>query len=170
MTSISDFFDVSEEDFPKRICPKCGIETSQISFTDKYAHCSLCKRERRREIAELKKKGLWVRPVADPIEVWKKEREYVRRNSSRRRALKFGGGVAPYTEAEVLEKWGTCCHLCGGEVDLDAPRSVGKIGWERGLHLEHVIDLALGGSDVIENVKPAHGKCNLKKPRKPTEL
>jgi 5-methylcytosine-specific restriction endonuclease McrA len=31
--------------------------------------------------------------------------------------------------------------------------------------MEHVIDLAIGGPDSLENVKPAHGLCNLKKPK-----
>ena len=81
----------------------------------------------------------------------------------RRRARKKGNGFEPYTEEQVLEKWGTDCYLCGEPIDMDAPRRVGKPGWERGLHMEHVIDIADGGRDDLENVKPSHGLCNLKK-------
>jgi len=46
---------------------------------------------------------------------------------------------------------------------MEAPRTCGVEGWERGLHLDHVIDIQFGGADAIDNVKPAHALCNLKK-------
>ena len=104
-------------------------------------------------------------PKLSEIEAWEHKTASRRESDRRRRAKKQEGVWEKYTEADVLEKWGKCCHLCGEEVDLDAPRLVGKIGWERGLHLEHVVDLALGGSDTLDNIKPSHGKCNLRKPR-----
>jgi len=69
----------------------------------------------------------------------------------------------PYTKEQVLAKWGTDCHLCGKPIDLKAPRYNGTKGWEYGLHLDHVIPLINNGDDTLENVKPAHGLCNLKK-------
>ena len=68
-----------------------------------------------------------------------------------------------YTEEQVLAKWGTDCHICGEAIDLEAPRSPGTPGWEVSLHLEHVIPLKKKGPDTIDNVKPSHGLCNLKK-------
>lgn len=68
-----------------------------------------------------------------------------------------------YTEQDILIRWGNSCHLCCELIDLDAPRSPGVPGWERGLHLDHVVAISKGGPDTIENVKPAHGLCNLKK-------
>ena len=72
-----------------------------------------------------------------------------------------------YTKDDVLAKWGTSCHLCGEPIDLSAPRYNGKKGWEKGLQLDHVIPLINGGEDTVENVKPAHGICNLKKGKLP---
>lgn len=171
MTSVSgddDLFKsltgINLSEFETRWCRKCESDKPLYNFQN--GACGDCSRARKAEIRRLKAEGIWVRPEADLVLVWEKQAEALRLAKNRRRALKFGGGTEPYTEADVLERWGTCCHLCGEEVDLDAPRSAGKIGWERGLHLEHVIDLALGGSDTVENVKPSHGKCNLKKPRK----
>ena len=68
-----------------------------------------------------------------------------------------------YSTQEVLDKWGTNCHICDESIDLTATRHTGEPGWERGLHLEHVIALIDGGHDTLENVKPAHAKCNLDK-------
>ena len=64
---------------------------------------------------------------------------------------------------EVLDKYGSKCHICNKEIDLLAPRKVGVNGWEMGLHLDHIVPLSKGGSDDISNVMPSHGLCNLRK-------
>jgi 5-methylcytosine-specific restriction endonuclease McrA len=87
----------------------------------------------------------------------------VRESSRRRRAQKLNNGSESYTELQVLEKHGTDCYLCGNPIDMSAPRKCGLPGWQNGLHIEHVIDLALGGSDTLQNVRGAHAICNLKK-------
>ena len=86
-----------------------------------------------------------------------------RRSRSKRRALKLGNGHEPYTEAEILDLYGTNCHLCGEPIDLAAPRKTGVPGWERGLHMDHVLALTNGGPDTRGNVKPSHGRCNIDK-------
>ena len=98
---------------------------------------------------------------------WNQNNKDKRRETGRRRkARKFNNYTERYTEKQVLEKYGLECYLCGIKIDMYAPRLVGKVGWESGLHIEHVIDIALGGPDTLENVRPSHGLCNLtKKPR-----
>lgn len=81
----------------------------------------------------------------------------------RRRAREKNVLHEPYTWRDVIAKWGTDCHLCGKPIDLDAPRWVAKQGWENGLHLDHVIRIRDKGADTLDNVKPAHGACNLRK-------
>ncbi len=81
----------------------------------------------------------------------------------RRRARMLGNGVEVYTELQVLETYGTDCHICSGPVDLNNSRRVGHPGWETGLHIDHVIPISKGGPDVLDNVRPSHGQCNLKK-------
>jgi 5-methylcytosine-specific restriction endonuclease McrA len=71
-----------------------------------------------------------------------------------------------YTMQDILDKWGTLCHLCGVEIDFFAPRHTGSEGWEYGYQKDHVIPISLGGSDTLANVKPAHGVCNQKKQTK----
>jgi hypothetical protein len=90
----------------------------------------------------------------------------IRAKNRRRRATKLNNGFEIYSELDVLSIYGTTCYLCNEPVDLNASRKSGKPGWEKGLHIEHVVDLALGGPDTLDNVRPAHGICNLtKKPR-----
>ena len=92
-----------------------------------------------------------------------KRREYKRKSGRKRRALKLQNEHSPYTEEEVLNLYGTDCHLCCQPIDLEAPRRTGLPRWEFGLHMDHVLPISKGGSDTLENVKPAHGKCNINK-------
>lgn len=89
--------------------------------------------------------------------------ELNRRKERVRRARKFDNGSLPYSEQQVLELHGALCHLCKTEIDLTAPRSPGVDGWENGLHIDHVLPLSKGGADILDNVRPAHGLCNLQK-------
>ena len=73
-------------------------------------------------------------------------------------------GVEVYTTLQVLETYGTNCHICNGPVDLSAPRLVGRgVGWEHGLHIDHVIPISKGGPDTLSNVRPSHAYCNISK-------
>ena len=91
--------------------------------------------------------------------------EIDRSKNRRKRALKRNNGFEKYTETQVLELYGTNCYLCNIPIDMAASRRCGDFGWEKGLHIEHVIDIALGGPDTLDNVRPSHAICNLlKKP------
>lgn len=71
----------------------------------------------------------------------------------------------PYLESEVLALHGTKCWLCGVEIDFEANRLIGADGWEMSLHLDHVIPIKRNGPDVLWNVQPTHGVCNLSRPK-----
>lgn len=90
----------------------------------------------------------------------------IRASKHRRRALERGNNHVPYTATQVLEEYGTNCHICNGPIDLLAPRHTAAKGWEQGLHLDHVLPLCMGGDDAIWNVKPAHGICNIRRNKK----
>jgi 5-methylcytosine-specific restriction endonuclease McrA len=93
----------------------------------------------------------------------KQHPEKVRELARKRRATKRANGWERYTEAQVLELHGAMCHICGDSIDLSLNRKIGTEGWEMSLHIDHVIPIAKGGPDKLSNVKPSHGKCNLKK-------
>lgn len=100
--------------------------------------------------------------------LWSKEnrtrrRELNRKHSRIRRSKALGNGVSKYTESEVLEKYGSDCHICQTPIDLKANRQVGKPGWKKGLHIDHLVPILRGGPDSLENVRPAHGLCNTSK-------
>ena len=94
-----------------------------------------------------------------------------RERRRKRRAKEKQVESTPYTERNVLDTYGIECHICGVEIDLLAPRQAGKAEhWELGLHIDHLVSINLGGSDTLENVRPAHAKCNLQKGAKPLQL
>jgi 5-methylcytosine-specific restriction endonuclease McrA len=88
-----------------------------------------------------------------------KVRERERAKSRKRRA----NITIPYNELQVISKYGGNCYICGLEIDFMASRKCGEEGWENGLHIDHLIPIAKGGIDSLDNVRPTHGICNLSK-------
>jgi len=101
----------------------------------------------------------------DPAKFTKQKRDSERRtgrNTKGRRRLK-GGKHRYWTRQQIIKRDGLNCYLCGIPVDFEANPVQGRSGWEMYPHIDHVIPLALGGDDTIENVKLAHAKCNIDK-------
>jgi 5-methylcytosine-specific restriction endonuclease McrA len=88
-----------------------------------------------------------------------KVRERERQKNRKRRASLS----KPYNELQVIATYGANCYLCGLGIDFMAPRKCGVVGWENGFHVDHLIPVSKGGQDTLENVRPAHGLCNLSK-------
>ena len=88
--------------------------------------------------------------------------EKIRAKDMKRLARKKGAGVLEFfTPMEVVEKYGAFCHICNEPINLTLPRHAKDNKW--GLHIDHVIALANGGTHTLDNVRPAHGFCNLSK-------
>ena len=146
----------------------CGTyQAYQKHLREKTKPCDLCKQAnaaRRREyyasnptkIYEINRRWAAKNP--------EKVKEYSRRIFAKRKALKQENGHSHYTEKQVLELHGLICHVCNIEINIDAPRvTSGGDGWELGLQLDHVIPLSKGGQDSLDNIKPIHVLCNMKK-------
>lgn len=166
--------------YQKIVKSKYSIENKEILKIKKKLYYEKNKEEinRKKRIYELKnkeKRREYVRKYnqenrerlnAVKREYARKHPEIDRNKNRRKRALKRNNGFEKYTEAQVLELYGTDCYLCNTPIDMSASRRCGDPGWEKGLHIEHVVDIALGGPDTLSNVRPSHAKCNLnKKPR-----
>jgi 5-methylcytosine-specific restriction endonuclease McrA len=90
--------------------------------------------------------------------------DQLRQVKRRRRANLAEVDTEKYTEKEVLEFYGSNCHICELPIDMEVSRRPG-IGeyWELGLHIDHLVPISKGGGDTLENVRPSHAKCNLRK-------
>jgi hypothetical protein len=92
-------------------------------------------------------------------------KEVSRLGSHRRRARIAGGISSKYSEEQIISKYGTKCHICFEEIDFSASRRSGDKGWEKSFHIDHLIEISLGGNDTLENVRPSHGVCNIRRRR-----
>jgi hypothetical protein len=97
---------------------------------------------------------------------YQRNREHIRNRLKRRRHNRYGVLSIPYSKEEVLSKYGTDCHICNLPIDIDISRKPGIPGWQKALHIDHVIPMSKGGNDTLENVRPSHAECNLSKHNK----
>lgn len=149
----------------------CGICKQEFPATSEYFYkkrksfqpiCKVCDKQKNKAWNNKNKQRAYENVVS-----WRKANPGMNNTYSRnRRALEKGSRFEKYKESEVLDLYGTNCYLCDMPIDLNAPRSAGIPGWKTGLHIEHFIDIALGGPDTLDNVRPSHGWCNLTKPQK----
>jgi 5-methylcytosine-specific restriction endonuclease McrA len=84
-----------------------------------------------------------------------------RSKNRRRKAKRLNNGFEIYTEFQVLDLFGTDCYICKEPIDLEASRKCGIEGWQRSLHIDHVLPMSKGGPDTLSNVRPSHAECNL---------
>ena len=143
--------------------PKCGTKAGHDDHRRKYHDdfCDPCMDAMRQYWKDYRAK----------LENKEKAKAYNRTNRKIRNSKRFRKLIAQgfnpakdyFSANMVIETYGTNCHLCGGEIDLLAPRTTGKPGWEKSLHIDHVVPLSRGGDDTLDNVRPSHGKCNVRK-------
>lgn len=171
----------------KKECPKCGIikARDKFRFDERSSnglsnYCRECIQKSGTRGRALVSGELSQREIRE-IDIWRRiealgfagdklfykrvvDGDADRRAGRKRRALKFGAYHEPYTELEILERWGTDCHVCGGAIDFHAKRGpYATASTEDSLHVEHLIPLSEGGDDTLDNVRPSHGKCNYRK-------
>lgn len=89
-----------------------------------------------------------------------------KRESGRKRQERYrekNGTPKRIDALEVIEKYGSDCHICGKPIDLNISRDPKNVGSKNSLQIDHVIPRTKGGSDEIENLRPAHAFCNKRK-------
>lgn len=68
--------------------------------------------------------------------------------------------------AELLDKYGPYCQIC---INLGSTQHVAEIDFsqqrneKKAFSIDHIIALADGGSNTIDNMWPAHAGCNSRK-------
>jgi 5-methylcytosine-specific restriction endonuclease McrA len=92
-----------------------------------------------------------------------RKKDIARKGGHTRRLRILENGYSYYSLTQVLTTYGKNCHLCHEPINLKASRRVGVGDWLLGLHVDHLVSIAKGGPDTLENVRPSHAICNLKK-------
>ena len=175
--------DKSRKDSFSYRCKQCHVELSKASFDNQQAALYANRYYRKNKDAINEKAR--AKRANNPTSHREYKRDYYARNKARINKLSNEWRKAnpepnrraknkrrfalkqlrhePYTVQDVLNKYGTDCHLCNEPINLEAPRWTASSGWQEGLHIDHVVRVRDGGEDTLDNVRPAHGKCNLQK-------
>lgn len=72
------------------------------------------------------------------------------------RSIDFARGISAKLRAEVLDRNGFTCQMCGitpGEIDPETRRKVR-------LHVGHIVDKSQGGKDELANLRTLCSTCN----------
>lgn len=70
--------------------------------------------------------------------------------------VSFARGISAKLRAEVLDRNGFTCQMCGltpGDIDPETGRKVR-------LHIGHIVDKSLGGRDELSNLRALCSTCN----------
>ena len=140
---------------------RSGYQTHAYHGEKACEPCKTANKERFRKWYDLNKENeqnRWKKNYKNPY-----YREKKSSSNRSRRASQLAAESDNYIVADILHIYGINCYICDTSIDLKAPRRVGVQGWEKGLHLDHVISIKNGGQDTIENIRPTHALCNIKK-------
>ncbi len=96
--------------------------------------------------------------------------QYLLRDKPRTKHVAFARGISTKLRAEVLDRNGFTCQMCGltpGDIDSATGRKVR-------LHIGHIKDKSLGGKDELSNLRALCSTCNQGAknitPEKPTTI
>lgn len=130
-------------------CAHCGSEFESTRVRETWTrYCSRsCRGKADFAAGRLKSLRVSDRVGPDP----EKLRVKGERSRRRRRARLAEVESEPYTLAEIAERDGFKCGLCGRGVDMDL-----KYPHPRSASVDHIVPLSKGGSDLKSNVRLAH--------------
>jgi HNH endonuclease len=108
-----------------------------------------------RRLRELREKEGWVILTHhDSTDL--KPGQYLLPETPPERAVRFARTLSTKLRAEVLDRNGFTCQMCGlspGDIDPATGRKVR-------LHIGHIIDKSLGGKDELSNLRALCSTCN----------
>ena len=82
--------------------------------------------------------------------------QYLLKEKPPEKSVKFGRGISAKLRAEVLDRNGFTCQMCGltpGDIDPATNRKVR-------LHIGHIVDKSLGGKEELSNLRTLCSTCN----------
>jgi 5-methylcytosine-specific restriction endonuclease McrA len=82
--------------------------------------------------------------------------QYLLTGLPKKRSVTFSRNISAKLRAEVLDRNGFTCQMCGltpGEIDPETGRKVR-------LHIGHIVDKSLGGKDELSNLRSLCSTCN----------
>jgi 5-methylcytosine-specific restriction endonuclease McrA len=146
-------------------CKFCERKVALESYHRRKEQGKLEKTEEQKEMERQYSRDYYKATREDRLKYYQEYRatrrgRQVQREGTRRRAarMKEQKGDAPYQRWEVVKKdtidGVLLCGICRKPIER-----------VRDMHLDHIIPIAMGGPDVLDNVRCVHKECNLKRPK-----
>lgn len=143
--ALTKSYEVRKVQFPKVDCAGCGQSFRAHHRTQRWCSMTCGNRNKARS---------GFRGGLTP-EAKERQRLYWQEKGRRRRAIKRGSAAEPYTLAEIAERDGECCGLCGTPVPMGV-----RVPDPLAPTIDHVVPISRGGNDTRANVQLAHFRCN----------
>lgn len=131
------------------LCRICNRNNSSKYYKENREASKAYARQRYLDNPEAKREYHVKRSQADPM--------HYRLQDGKKRAKRAGAEWEHISSTDLLSHWeqegidAEVCYYCKQTVNIDD------------LHLDHGIPLSRGGSHVVDNIFPAHGRCNQSK-------
>lgn len=151
-----------------KTCSRCSKEKelTQFHFHKRWgyvAHCKNCDKIAKQEYYQKNKQKVkervvnWQSSNQDKVKGYK--REWKQRNpdavtahkNTRRAAALKGGKYTAKEWRDLCDFYGNVCLSCGTD---------------KGITVDHVKPLSIGGTNTIDNLQPLCGSCNYRKGKK----
>ena len=109
-----------------------------------------------RRVRELREQEGWLIVTHNDTTDLKPGEYILREKPQNPYSVKFASGISTKLRAEVLDRNGFTCQMCGltpGDIDSATGRKVR-------LHIGHIKDKSLGGKDELSNLRALCSTCN----------
>lgn len=108
-----------------------------------------------RRVRELREQEGW-KILTHHDATYLKPGQYILTEEPPESAVKFGRGISAKLRAEVLDRNGFTCQMCGLTPGDNDPSTGRKVR----LHIGHIKDKSLGGKDELSNLRALCSTCN----------
>lgn len=109
-----------------------------------------------RRVRELRDEEGWPILTHNDLSTLKPGEYLLREAPTETKSMAFARGISTKLRAEVLDRNGFTCQMCGitpGDIDAGTGRKVR-------LHIGHIVDKSLGGKDELSNLRTLCSTCN----------
>lgn len=109
-----------------------------------------------RRVRELRDEEGWPILTHNDTTTLKPGQYLLRETPPAKKDVSFSRAISAKLRAEVLDRNGFTCQMCGltpGDIDPDTGRKVR-------LHIGHIVDKSLGGKDELPNLRSLCSTCN----------
>lgn len=152
-----------QKEKPKRLGSKEKLRRfllkniGRVLSADELYEASGCAKEFARRIRELRNDEGWPIKTHNDVSTLRPGQYILESNPPQNPPYRFAKSLSTRLRAQVLERNGYFCQMCGLEAGQPDPE---RGGARTILQVGHIIDKSHGGTDAITNLRTLCAKCN----------